>query len=179
MLVLIFRDSIQSAQQVIGVDDDESAGPVGELVENLLVVAGARRELRNDGAGLRGGIVQIRVGAIASGPPPPAPSCPPAGLPSASSSTAATSDPATAVPAASSSTTAATTTRTLRWKRTRLSKDRQVKDWLRRICTGIVKCGGNERRGCGASRGRHGTAGRARHIRGHQSPNVDGIDGNV
>src|ERR1700686_4372277 len=41
ILVLILRDSIQSAQQVIGVDDDKSAGAVGELVENLLVVAGA------------------------------------------------------------------------------------------------------------------------------------------
>src|SRR6202521_4838881 len=167
MLVLIFRDSIQSAQQVIGVDDDESAGPVGELVENLLVVAGARRELRNDGAGLRVGIVQIRVGAIASGPAPASASGSTAGFP------ASTGRSAAPLPAA------ATTTRTLRWKRTRLSKDRQVKDWLRRICTGIVKCGGNERRGCGASRGRHGTAGRARHIRSYHSPNVDVIDGIV
>src|ERR1700687_564332 len=70
ILVLIFCDPIQSAQQVIGVDDDKSASAIGELVENLLVVAGAWRELRNDCAGLRVGIVQIRVGSVSSGPAP-------------------------------------------------------------------------------------------------------------
>src|SRR6185437_3403324 len=48
ILRLLLADLFQSAHQVVGVEDDEPAGAVGELIQHLLVGGCAGRELRND-----------------------------------------------------------------------------------------------------------------------------------
>src|SRR5580700_399251 len=53
ILVLILGDPLQPAKKIVGVEDDKSAGAVGELVEHLLVVRSAGRKWRNNLPGLR------------------------------------------------------------------------------------------------------------------------------
>ena len=58
---MIFGDLLQTAEQIIGIDDDKAAGAIGELIENLLIVRSAGRKWRNDLPGLIVGIVQATV----------------------------------------------------------------------------------------------------------------------
>src|ERR1700733_5234183 len=58
VLVLVLGDALQAAQQIIGVQNDKTAGAIGELIENLLIISSAGRKLRNDLPGLRVGIVE-------------------------------------------------------------------------------------------------------------------------
>src|SRR5580692_8499885 len=65
VLILVLCDFLETAQQIIGIEDNESSGAIGELIKNLLVVRGAGRKLRNDLTRLR--IRIIEAGIIISG----------------------------------------------------------------------------------------------------------------
>src|ERR1039458_554274 len=60
ILILILGNFFQTAQQVVGVDDNKPARAIGELIKNLLVVRSTRWKWRNNLPGLRVGTGQAR-----------------------------------------------------------------------------------------------------------------------
>src|ERR1700733_9682651 len=67
VLILVLCDFLETAQQIIGIEDNESSGAIGELIKNLLVVRGAGRKLRNDLTRLRVRIIEAGIVSRAAG----------------------------------------------------------------------------------------------------------------
>src|SRR5215469_16821300 len=67
ILVLLVRNLLQTRQQIIGVDDHESARPTRQLIQDLLICRCARRKRRNDEPRLVHRVVVVIRVVIASG----------------------------------------------------------------------------------------------------------------
>src|SRR5271155_3613178 len=117
VLILILSDSFETAEQVIGIEDDKPTGTVGELIQNLLVVRGAGRKWGNDLPGLSVGTVEAVVICNAAGGSGGATSLAatagtassPAALTTAAGSTSTSSPAASGSPTAAMTSTSAST----------------------------------------------------------------------
>src|SRR5215469_11754052 len=108
ILVLLVRNLLQTRQQIIGVDDHESARPTRQLIQDLLICRCARRKRRNDEPRLVHRVVVVIRVVIASGvatatrPASATASSSPATYATTTAATRATTAPSTTNPSASS-----------------------------------------------------------------------------
>src|SRR5262249_51905757 len=76
--VLLARNSLQSAKQIVRVENCKSAGSFRECGKDLLIRRAGSRQLRNNRARLAQRIVRIVEGIPVTRRPRPRPPCPPA-----------------------------------------------------------------------------------------------------